>query len=305
MEPLGRGESSAAQDGIAPGAPRGLTVLVVDDEKNIRATLSVCLEGLNCQVVGVPSSAAALAVLKERSVDLAFVDLRLGSESGLDLIPRLLAEQPGLSVVMITAYATFDTAVEAVRRGAWDYLPKPFTPAQVRHVVDKLIEKRRLASRVANLQNQLETSVPRLELASKSPRMHAVYDTLERAARVDVPVLLRGETGTGKTALARFLHAKSPRSDSPFVVVNCPTLSEELLASELFGHARGSFTGAVKEQPGRVEAAAGGSMFLDEIGELPQPASEAAPVRPGARVRTNRRQPHPPGRRPGHRRHQS
>jgi NtrC-family two-component system response regulator AlgB len=255
---------------LDPGAARrGLSVLVIDDEKNIRATLALCLEQAGCTVSAVSSGTAALAVLEKQHVDLAFLDLRLGVESGLDLIPRLLAERPGLSIVMITAHATFDTAVEAIRRGAWDYLPKPFTPTQIVHAVDKVVDRRRLALRVANLESELESSVPRLELSSASPQMQAVYDTLARAARVDVPVLLRGETGTGKSAIARFLHAHSPRADQPFVVVNCPTLSEELLASELFGHARGSFPGAVRERPGRVEAAHGGSLFLDEIGEVP------------------------------------
>jgi NtrC-family two-component system response regulator AlgB len=249
--------------------PRGLSVLVIDDEKNIRSTLSLCLESLGCEVSAVPSGAAAVAVIERQPYDLAFLDLRLGTERGLDLIPRLLAERPDISIVMITAYAAFDTAVEAIRRGAWDYLPKPFTPAQIQQVVDKVVERRRLALRVANLESELESSVPRLEFSTASARMQRVYDTLARAAQVDVPVLIRGETGTGKTAIARFLHTLSPRRDHPFVVVNCPTLSEELLASELFGHARGSFTGAVKEQPGRVETAHGGTLFLDEIGEMP------------------------------------
>ncbi|HEX7598456.1 MAG TPA: sigma-54 dependent transcriptional regulator, partial [Polyangia bacterium] len=160
----------------------------------------------------------------------------------------------------------------------WDYLPKPFTPANIRHLVDRASERRRLAWRVENLEHTLSSAVPDVDLTSNSPRMRSVQETVTRAAASDVPVLLSGETGTGKTVVARTLHAHSPRREHPFVVVNCPTLSEELLTSELFGHARGAFTGAVKDQPGRVEAAHGGSLFLDEIGEIP-PALQAKLLR--------------------------
>ena len=245
-----------------------LAVLIVDDEKNIRTTLTVCLEQLSHQVVSVANAEAALAALGKQPFDLALVDLKLGTDSGLELIPRLLADRPELLIAIITAYATVETAVEAIRRGAWDYLPKPFTPAQIRHLVDRACERRRLVWRVENLEHSLSSAVPDVDLTSESPRMRSVQETVARAAASEVPVLLRGETGTGKTVVARALHAQSPRRDRPFVVVNCPTLSEELLTSELFGHARGSFTGAVKDQPGRVEAAHGGTLFLDEIGEI-------------------------------------
>jgi NtrC-family two-component system response regulator AlgB len=194
--------------------------------------------------------------------------LRLADESGLDLLPRLLAAQPELAIVVITAYATVETAVEAMRRGARDYLPKPFTPAEIRHRVEQITERRALVRRIADLEARLAETSPEAELRSDSPAMRAVLETLTRVAASDVALLLRGESGTGKTVLARALHQKSARRASPFVVVNCPTLTEELLASELFGHARGAFTGAVRDQPGRVEAAEGGTLFLDEIGEL-------------------------------------
>jgi NtrC-family two-component system response regulator AlgB len=254
----------------APPQPASrLAVLVADDEKNIRTTLSLCLEHIGCDVVAVGSIENAVAAAARQPLDLAFVDLRLGTQSGLDLLPKLLAETPGLRIVVITAYATVDTAVEAMRRGAWDYLPKPFTPAQIRHLAEKAAEHRRLAVRLADLERRVAAAAPELDLSSQSASMRAAYEMLARAAAADVPVLLRGETGTGKTVAARTLHAQSRRADGPFMVVNCPTLSEELLASELFGHARGAFTGAVKDQPGRVEAAHGGTMFLDEIGDIP------------------------------------
>ena len=253
---------------IAEIAPAPLRVLVVDDEKNIRATLALCLEGLGCRVAQAASGPTALEAIRIEPFDLAFCDLRIGQESGLDLLPRLLAERPELEVVVITAYATVDTAVEAMRRGAKDYLPKPFTPAQIEHLVERARERRALERRLLDLETRLEEAAPEVILDTSSPRMQAALDVLTRAAAHDVAVLLRGENGTGKGVLARLLHTRSPRRERPFVVVNCPTLSEELLASELFGHARGAFTGAVKDQEGRVEAAEGGTVFLDEIGEI-------------------------------------
>src|SRR5215510_589470 len=257
---------------MTPSSPaphrRPWGVLVIDDEKNIRTTLAMCLEGMGCKVTAVSSVEAAVAALGRQAFDLAFLDLRLGETNGLDLLPQLLTESPDLTVVVITAYATFDTAVEAIKRGAKDYLPKPFTPAQIRHVVEQLAEQRELARRVLDLEGQLREAVPEVDGETGSPKMRAVLEVIMRAARSEATVLLRGESGTGKGVLARLLHARSARAAGPFVVVNCPTLSEELLASELFGHARGAFTGAVRDQAGRVEMAQGGTLFLDEIGEI-------------------------------------
>jgi NtrC-family two-component system response regulator AlgB len=245
-----------------------LRVLVIDDDKSIRSTLGVCLEGFGYEVVAVASGELARAALARQSFDLAFTDLRLGAESGLELIPELLALRPNLSIVVITAYATFDTAVQAVQRGAQGYLPKPFSPAQVRHAVDEVLQRRALRGRVAALENRLAEEAPDIDLSSTSPELRAVLDALVPAARSDATVLLRGESGTGKGVLARALHEQSDRRERPFVTVNCPTLSEDLLSSELFGHAKGAFTGAVRDQPGRVEGADGGTLFLDEIAEL-------------------------------------
>jgi NtrC-family two-component system response regulator AlgB len=186
----------------------------------------------------------------------------------MDVLPRLLAVAPELAVVVITAYATFDTAVEAIRSGAFDYLPKPFSPAQIRHVVERVAASARIAHHVAELEARIAREVPELDLATDSPRMRSVLDIAARAATSDATILLRGESGTGKGVVARAVHAQSRRAAAPFVHVNCPTLTDELLASELFGHSKGSFTGAVRDQVGRVEAAQGGTLFLDEIGEI-------------------------------------
>ena len=251
----------------APPAP--MRVLVVDDERNIRKTLVVCLQGLGCAVTEAAASEAALEALGRSAFDLAFVDLRLGKEDGLELLPKLLAARPGLDVVMITAYAAIDSAVEAIRRGAKDYLPKPFTPAQIRRVVEQARARRELELRVTDLQERLADAAPEPNLELASAAMRPLMEVISRAAAHDVPVLLRGESGTGKSVLARMLHELSPRKRHAFAVVNCPALSEELLASEMFGHAEGAFTGAVRERAGRVEAAEGGTLFLDEIAEMP------------------------------------
>jgi NtrC-family two-component system response regulator AlgB len=251
-----------------PESTGKLRVLIVDDEKNIRATLSLCLEQIDCEVTAAASADAALAALAQRPYDLAFLDLKLGATNGLDLLPQLLNRAPGLMVVIITAYGTIDSAVEAVKRGATDYLPKPFTPAQIRSVVDRSLDRRDLLRRLVDLEGRLQEASPEIDLETRSPRISSVLQVAVKASGSDAPVLIRGESGTGKTMLARFIHSMSPRSQRPFVVVNCPTLSEELLASELFGHTRGAFTGAVRDQPGRVEAAEGGTLFLDEIGEI-------------------------------------
>ena len=243
-------------------------MLVIDDEKNIRATLSLCLEQAGCQVTAAASAESALSVLAQQTQDLAFLDLRLGDSNGLDLIPGLLAECPNLMIVVMTAYATIDSAVEAIKRGASDYLPKPFTPAQIRHVVDQRLKQRELTRRVMELEGRLREAAPETDLETDSPKLHAVFEVAQRASISDAPVLLRGESGTGKSVLARRIHSLSPRGCHPFVVINCPTLSEELLTSELFGHAKGAFTGAVRDQPGRVETAEGGTLFLDEIGDI-------------------------------------
>jgi len=255
-----------------------LDVLVIDDEKNIRATVAMCLEGMGCRVTGAATAEAARAALASRSFDVALLDLRLGDTNGLDLLPELLVTRHGMAVVVVTAYATIDTAVDAIRRGAADYLPKPFTPEQIRHAIERVAERRRMVQRLADLEQQLKDSLPDVELDAAAPPMRAALDMLPPVAASDAAVLLRGENGTGKGVFARLLHAGSARRERPFVVVNCPTLSAELLASELFGHARGAFTGAVRDQPGRVEAAAGGTLFLDEIGEL-SPALQAKLLR--------------------------
>jgi NtrC-family two-component system response regulator AlgB len=246
-----------------------LDILIVDDEPNIRRTLSLHLEGVGHRVRTAASVGEALAEIQKRRFDLALVDLRLGLESGLDLMPQLTAEDPAIKILAITAYASVETAVEAMKRGARDYLSKPFTPAELDLAIAKLADLSRLERKVEALESDLAEADPDFELASESPAMRSLLDLARRAADGDARLLIRGESGTGKGVLARAIHGLSPRRGKPFVTVSCPALPAELLESELFGHAKGAFTGATRDNAGRVALAEGGTLLLDEIGDLP------------------------------------
>ena len=246
-----------------------LQVLIVDDELNIRKTLAIGLEAEGHHVTAVSNVQDALVETSRRSFDLAFVDLRLGTDDGLDLIPALLAATPGLKVIVITAYASIDTAVEAMRRGATDYIPKPFTPAQIDLTVRKVFEVRSLEQKVAALQEDLGRQRPETDFSSLNPLMQKAVKLARQAAVSEANILLRGESGTGKTALARAIHAWSGRAAKPFNIVSCPSIPADLLESELFGHGKGAYTGAVRDNPGRIAASDGGTLLLDEIADLP------------------------------------
>jgi NtrC-family two-component system response regulator AlgB len=245
-----------------------MRVLIVDDEPNIRRTLRVALEASGHTVAEASSGAEARDAVERRPCDVALVDLRLASESGLDLLGPLLEQLPRLAIIIITAHASIDTAVEAMRRGAFDYLPKPFTPAQVRAVLERVERLRGLRDRVAELEDRVRREVPEVELQGRDPQVRRLLDLGRRVAPTDAAVLIRGESGTGKGVLAHTLHAWSGRSERPFVTVSCPSLSSELLESDLFGHVRGAFTGADRDRVGRFEQANGGTLFLDEIGDI-------------------------------------
>ncbi|HKM52324.1 MAG TPA: sigma-54 dependent transcriptional regulator [Isosphaeraceae bacterium] len=248
-----------------------MNILLIDDDEHLRHSLRLALETMKHHVVEARDGAQAQDLLGHRQFDLAFLDLRLGREQGLDLLPALLRLAPGLAVVVVTAYATIATAVEAMRRGAVDYLPKPFTPDQLRLVLDRTARMRRLQSHVEELETEVRAAVPEADLQTQEPSMQQAIELAFKAAGSEASILLRGESGTGKGVLARAIHARSQRAVGPFVTVHCPSLSAELLESELFGHVRGAFTGAVQDTFGKVHAAEGGTLFLDEIGDLPLP----------------------------------
>jgi NtrC-family two-component system response regulator AlgB len=259
-----------AADGIREGEEETrMKALIIDDEASLRRTLRTALEAMGHRAAEARDGPQALEMVGHGLFDLAFLDLRLGRDQGLDLLPELLRLAPGLSVVVITAYATIPTAVEAMRQGALDYLPKPFTPDQLRLVLERAARDRRLQSHVSDLEAQVRASVPEADLQTQEPAMQQALDVALKAAASDATILLRGESGTGKGILARTIHAHSRRAEGPFVTVSCPSLSAELLESELFGHVQGAFTGAVRDTVGKVAAAEGGTLLLDEVGDLP------------------------------------
>jgi len=246
-----------------------LQILVVDDELNIRKTLTYCLEKAGHTVRSVGTAEGALLEIQRRTFDLAFVDLRLEESNGLDLFPQLLDQAPWIKIVVITAYASVETAVEAMKRGATDYIPKPFEPDEVLLIASQIAERRRLELQITELQEHLQSLQPALVFSSQAPAMQQVIHMAQEVAATEANILLTGESGTGKSMLARAIHHWSTRTKKPLAVVSCPTLPSQLLESELFGHAKGAFTGAVQENPGRIAACDGGTLFLDEIGDLP------------------------------------
>ena len=241
-------------------------LLVVDDDKNIRRMLATFLESRGHEVRAAADGTTALALLSEEpDVRLVLSDLRMAEMNGLDLLESVRRQHPDTLVVLMTAYATVESAVAAMKAGAYDYLTKPLSLDLVQRVVDRALEVGSLRVENRVLRDAL-LEAPQAE--SRSPAMQAVLRTARQAANSDSTVVLLGESGTGKNVLARQIHEWSPRRERLFVLVNCTTLSDQLLESELFGHVRGAFTGAVKDKPGRLEAAAGGTVFLDEIADL-------------------------------------
>ncbi len=244
-------------------------ILVVDDEENLRRVTQLRLEQAGFEVQTAAGGSAALALLPRFRPELVITDLRMPGISGLDLLKSIKAQAPEVIVVVFTAFGTIESAVEAMKEGAYDYLIKPVNSEALRMVVFRALEHHQLKREVTELRQAIDRKYGFENITGHSKPLLMVLDAASRAARSEATVLIHGETGTGKELLARAIHFNSPRKEKPFVVINCGAIPQDLLESELFGHVRGSFTGAVADKRGRIELADGGTIFLDEVGEMP------------------------------------
>ena len=244
-------------------------ILIADDDASLRRVMQMELEELGYQVVAVADGDSALRMLAETRPALVISDLKMPGLSGLDLLRRIRADDPQITVIIITAFGTVQNAVEAMKAGAYDYITKPIDHDQLEMVIGRAMEHRTLLDEVRNLRAALDEKYGFDNILGRSKSLLRVLSMASRAAQSSSTVLISGETGTGKELLAKAIHHNSPRSAQPFVTINCGAIPKDLLESELFGHHKGAFTGAMADKRGKVEIADGGTLFLDEIGELP------------------------------------
>jgi len=245
-----------------------ITILVADDDLSIREGCERILRGEGYRVRTAVDGSQALQAVKEEHFDLVLLDLKMPGMDGLQVLREIKRQSPATEVVMITGFATVETAVEAMRLGAYDYIPKPFPPSEVRQVVAKLLQKRELLGSAADQEWKIELDGRTDIIIGDSPRMREVFRLIKKVAPTDSTVLIYGESGTGKELLARAIHYNSLRRDKPFLTVDCGSLVETLFESELFGHVKGAFTGAIETKHGSFELANGGTVFFDEIGNI-------------------------------------
>jgi two-component system, NtrC family, response regulator PilR len=247
------------------------SILVVDDERSMREFLAILLRKQGHQVVAEGDLAGALARVADSEFDVVVTDLRLSRDSGIDVLKAVKASRPGTEVVMVTAFATTENAIQAMKLGAYDYVLKPFKVDELKLVVEKALERRALVAENRVLRHRVGSKLRGEEIIGSSPAIEEVRQLVEKVAPARTTVLVTGESGTGKEVVARAIHAKGERREQPFVAINCGAIPEGLIESELFGHEKGSFTGASETKAGLFEVAGTGTLFLDEVGDLPPP----------------------------------
>ena len=246
-------------------------ILVVDDEISMREFLDLMLSKEGYEVACAENGRTATAKIEKKKYDLILCDIRLGDISGLDVLRKAKSVHPDTIVIMISAYATAENAVEAMNEGAYDYLPKPFDNRELKQTIAKALSLQTLTNEKKSIDSELKKNLHFGMLVGHSPRMQHIYEVIQQIAPTKTSVLITGESGTGKELIARAIHQKSNRHDKPFVVINCSSIPESLIESEIFGYKKGAFTGATHDKKGLFEAANSGTVFLDEIGELSQP----------------------------------
>ena len=244
-------------------------LLVVDDDRNLLEIIKMRLESLDYEVTAVRDEEDAKQAVTTQVFDLAVIDLQLANQDGISLMEEIHLMSPDLPAIILTAHGSIESAVEAMKRGAYTYLTKPFDARELSLHVDRALENRRLTSEVNRLKDLLAERYDFKNIVTRSKKMHQVLETVARIAQMDSTVHIHGESGTGKELIARAIHLASPRKDKPFVAINCAALPETLLESELFGHEKGAFTGAIKSSKGLFAQAHQGTLFLDEIGDMP------------------------------------
>ncbi|MBN1102363.1 MAG: sigma-54-dependent Fis family transcriptional regulator [Deltaproteobacteria bacterium] len=247
------------------------TLLIVDDEKNYLVVLEALLGPEGYEIVTADSARAALRLIKEGDIDLVLTDMKMPGMSGMELLEEAKKVKPEVPVIMMTAYGTIEMAVEAMKKRAFDYITKPFQNEELKLTIRKALENYRLLKENRLLTQALSDRYKYGNIIGKSKPMIEIYDLIDKVAQSKASVLITGPSGTGKELIAKAIHYNSPRKERPFISVNCGALTETLLESELFGHERGAFTGAVALKKGRFELADEGTLFLDEVGEMPPP----------------------------------
>lgn len=245
-----------------------IKILVIDDEPALRHVLYTILSAADYDVDESPDTSSALRMLEKKTYSLAICDVRMPGADGMEFLHRALNASPELCIIMMSAYGTIDSAIACMKQGAFDYISKPFKPDEILLAVKKGLEHRRLRTENIHLRKRLAASTFS-PIIHADPSMRALLEKVKTLAQVGSAVLIRGESGTGKELIAKALHQQGPRASAPFVALNCSAIAANLVESELFGHARGAFTGADRTHPGLFAAADGGTLFLDEIGELP------------------------------------